>query len=205
MRTPSRRIVLGGVVVVALALVLACAALAAVRDALGRPPERGRAAAIAHGELLAYEVWDGVPHVLFRGSPFADGRMVFDHLRLDWISIDWPPAPAWQLSGSWYAVGSTDAPASLHVARCTGVTGEACDKATELFGQINAPSIVALEVRVGAAWRRYPVAPPGFAVRLDGFRGTPTDYRWLDANGRVVWSVGQDLPHVAELGRGPSP
>ncbi len=199
MRPPSRRLAVGSVVVVG--LVLVCVALAGVRDALGRPPERGRAAAITHGELLAYEVWDGVPHILFRGSPFAGGRIVFDHLIPGWISIDWPPTPAWQLSGFWYAVGPTDAPASLHVARCTGIMGEACDKATELFGQVNAPSIVALEVRVGAAWRRYPVAPPGVAVRLDGFRGTPTDYRWLDTNGRVVWSSGQSPSHVVK----PSP
>ena len=91
---------------------------------------------------------------------------------------------------------ATDAPASLGVARCTGLFGEGCDKETELFGQVNAPEIVALEVLAEDTWRRYPVSPPGFAVRLDGFRGRPRDYRWLDAGGRVVWTAAQDPSHV---------
>ncbi|MDP9363779.1 MAG: hypothetical protein M3Q10_06070 [Chloroflexota bacterium] len=182
----------------ALALVLlgavACDVGGAVLRELARPPSRQWVEENLSGEVLAYEVWDGTPHLVFwfGEDEGYDGKLYFDHLRRDLVSIDWPPTPRWQWTGSWYYVAATNAPASLGVARCTGVGGEACDKPTEVFGQVNAPEIVALEVEYGGAWRRFPVAAPGFAVRLDGYRGVPTAYRWLDRDGRAVWTSAQD-------------
>ncbi len=107
---------------------------------------------------------------------------------LDRLATD----PRWRVSGAWYSVAATDAPASLGVARCTGVFGEACDKPTEVFGQVNAPEIAALEVAYDGAWHSFPVAVPGFVVRLGGYHGVPTTYRWLDQYGGVVWTSEQD-------------
>uniref|UniRef100_A0A7C2ZYT2 Uncharacterized protein n=2 Tax=Thermorudis TaxID=1649508 RepID=A0A7C2ZYT2_9BACT len=81
-------------------------------------------------------------------------------------------------------------PASIGVARCTGVLGERCAKDTEVFGQINAPEIVALEVQCEGAWHRFPVSVQSDIVRPEGFTSVPTAYRWLDADGDVVWIQG---------------
>ena len=198
MNAPRRPAAIGCVLLVGLLVVIASAV---AQDELLRPPSRERAATALRGagDLIAYEVWDGVPHAVVRERPGRGGapRVIFDHMTADPISIAWPPVPAWQLTGAWYVVAATDAPASLGVARCTGIHGEACIKETELFGQVNAAEIVALEVLVEGAWRRYPVAPPGFAVRLDGFRGQPADDRWMDATGRVIWTATQDPSLVA--------
>ena len=178
-----------------LGLVVVCAGPAAGREALGQPPSRGRAEELfgrPPRAILAYKVWDGVPHILFQIEP--GGRLHCDYLRLDWVSIEWPPRPAWQWTGVWSMAAPTAAPASLHVARCTGIHGEECDKETELFGQINAPEIATLVVLVEGRWRRYPVAAPGYAVRLDGVRGAPTDDRWLDAAGQIVLTAREAPP-----------
>ncbi len=55
-----------------------------------------------------------------------------------------------------------------------------------IFGQVNAPGIVTLELEIDGTWRSYPISSPNYAVRLCGFDETPTGYRWLDAGGRVV-------------------
>ena len=139
-----------------LGLVAVCTGLVAGREALGQPPSRGRAEEL-FGQppraVLAYEVWNGVPHILFQIEP-AD-RLHFDHLRLDWASIAWPPRPAWQWTRAWCTAAPTAAPASLHVARCTGIHGVGCDKETELFGQINAPESATLEVLIEGRIGRY--------------------------------------------------
>lgn len=196
MPTPKGRITRRRLAAVCL---VACGVLvgvggATVANALGDVPSRRWVEDHLSGDVLAYEVWDGTPHLVFRfgDDESAAAKVYFDHLRRDPISIDWPPTPRWQWTGAWYYVAATDAPASLGVARCTGVMGEACDKPTEVFGQVNAPEIVALEVAYGGAWHRFPVAAPGFAVRLAGYRGVPSSYRWLDAAGRVVWTAAQD-------------
>jgi hypothetical protein len=169
-------------------ILVGCGALVAIGQVFSRLPDRDRADEIFGGPgrtIFAYEVWDGEAHILIRFAP--DQPLHFDHLLLDWISIEWPPVPAWQLTGMWYSADPTTAPASWYLAPCTGVFGELCDKDTELFGQINAPEIATLEVLAGGRRYRFPVAPPGFAVRLDGFRGRPESVRWLDAAGRTVW------------------
>jgi hypothetical protein len=149
---------------------------------LGRPPSRAWVEDNLYGDVLAYEVWDGVPHVLVRRD---DGELQFDHLILDRISIDWPPTPRWQYSGLWYTANDWRMSAVLRVAPCAGVLGEGCGKPVELFGTVASPAIVALEVLVDGAWRRFPIAAPGFVIRLDG-RSLPADHRWLDAAGNEV-------------------
>jgi hypothetical protein len=194
-RITGRRLVAAGLTAGGLLAVLVGATLAFFpNDA----PSRTWAAENLSGDVLAYEVWDRTPHLVFwHGNDAPDSKVYFDHLRRDPVSIDWPPTPRWQWTGNWYSIAATDAPASLGVARCTGIMGETCDKPTELFGQVNAPEIAALEAEYDGAWHHFPVAAPGFAVRLAGFHGVPSSYRWLDAAGGIVWTEGQASPRSA--------
>lgn len=151
-------------------------------------PTWGEATEIVFGhDLLAYEVWEGTPHVVFREGR----RVIFDQLKLDWISVGFPPTPRWQLTGDWYYVSETDALASVGVARCPGVRSGRCDRNMQVFGEITAPEIVVVEIQYDDAWHRYPVSYPGYLIRLDGFHGVPTAYRWLNPSGDVVWSQGR--------------
>jgi hypothetical protein len=121
---------------------------------------------------------------------FSDGRISYDlMIRGDWFWPTWPPAPQWQLMGLGYSIAASDAPATVGYAPCVGIEGERCRRPPELFGQINDPTIVAMEVLVGGSWRRFAVTRPGFAVRLDGTSGEPAGYRWLDGAGRTVWEL----------------
>ncbi len=104
----------------------------------------------------------------------------------DWFWPNWPPAPQWQLLGLGYSIAYSTIPATVGFAPCVGDSGERCGRSIELFGQINDARIVTMEVLVGDTWRRYEVAVPGFAVRLDGVTTVPSGYRWLDAQGRIV-------------------
>jgi hypothetical protein len=70
-------------------------------------------------------------------------------------------------------------------------------KARELAGNPYAALCfhwVAMEVQVGVEWRRFAVATPGFAVRVDGTTTAPAGYRWLDAEGRVVHELASASP-----------
>ena len=143
-------------------------------------------------DLLAYAVWDGVPRAVL-GRQF--GRVVYDEMIPgDWFWPNWPPRPQWQLKGLGYSISASTAPATVGFAPCVGIDGERCDRPPELFGQINDPNIVAMEVEIGAEWRRFAVSAPGFAVRLDGATSAPTGYRWLDAAGRIVWETASPSP-----------
>ncbi|MDQ3539257.1 MAG: hypothetical protein M3440_01085 [Chloroflexota bacterium] len=147
---------------------------------LGRPPQTQAA---AEGQLerpvMAFQMWDGTPYVVFE---FGDsGHVYFDRLRIDWISIEWPPTPRWQWTGFWSYIDTTTAPASAGLTVAAG--------GSVVFGQVNTPEIVTLELEIDGAWRSYPVSGPGYAVRLSGYDETPTGYRWLDAGGRVILSV----------------
>jgi hypothetical protein len=97
-----------------------------------------------------------------------------------------------------YSIGISNAPATAGYAPCLGIVGERCAQTPELFGQINDPAIVALKVSVDRSWRRFAVAAPGFAVRLDGATcaptSAPTGYPWLDAEGRTVWETKSHVP-----------
>lgn len=147
---------------------------------LGRPPQTQAAAEDQLDRpVMAFASWDGTPYVVFK---FGDSRHVyFDRLRIDWISIDWPPTPRWQWTGFWSYIDTTTAPASA------GLT-TAADR-NVVFGQVNAPEIVAMELEIDGVWRSYPVSAPGYAVGLSGFDEVPTGYRWVDSGGRVVFSA----------------
>lgn len=147
---------------------------------LGRPPQ---SQAAAEGQLerpvMAFASWDGTPYAVFEDF----GYVYFDRLRIDWISIEWPPTPRWQFTGSWSYIDTTTAPASA------GLT-TAADR-NVVFGQVNAPEIVTLELEIDGVWRSYHVSVPGYAVGLSGLDEVPTGYRWLDAEGRAILSVGE--------------
>ena len=154
-------------------------ALTLLIDWLGGPPQT-QAAAEDHLErpVMAFAFWDGTPYVVFE---FGDsGHVYFDRLRIDWMSIEWPPTPRWQWTGWWSYIEATTAPASAGLTAAAG---------NVVFGQVNAPEIVALEMKVDGAWRSYPISAPGYAVRLSKFDETPTGYHWLDAEGRVVFAA----------------
>jgi len=169
-----------------LLILLTLGVVAVVWHSFETPPSQEWVEQNLSGEQLAYHVWDEVPHVLFQ----LDDRVYFDHLKLDRISISLPPVPRWQMTGNWYYIDITDESASFSVARCTGALTESCPgHDTEVFGQINDREITALEMLFDGTWHRYPVAAPGYAIRLEGFQGTPSDYRWLDVAGRVVRSA----------------
>jgi hypothetical protein len=150
-------------------------------------------------ELIAYEVIDGVPYVVFSRS-----KVTIDRLKRDWIAKRFPPAPAWQLTGNWYGINRTRDPASVGVSRCTGgesgsfaaaqleaeIPFDGCSGTTQVFGEVTDAAIVSLEIRYEGAWRRYPVSMPGYVVSLAPFGGVPDGYRWLNRSGEVVWESG---------------
>lgn len=146
---------------------------------LDRPPSEKAVADLVHGQLFAYVVWDDTPYVVFQRE--GGSRLVLDRLRLDWISIEFPPAPAWQLAGDAESIELTSSPASIGVGRrgCCSLT---------LFGQITTPDIRTLEVEYQGQRRSFSVSAPGFLVQLDGFENVPTHYRWLSSEGVAVWS-----------------
>jgi len=165
------------------AFIAIIAALVFLIGWLGRPPQT-QAAAEDHLErpVMAFQLWDGTPYVVFR----LDDHVYFDRLRVDWMSIEWPPTPRWQWTGSWASIDTTADPASAGLATSTA--------GNVVFGQVNAPEIVTLELEIDGAWRSYPVSGPGYAVRLSGFDERPTGYRWLNEAGRMVWTVDAPLP-----------
>lgn len=141
-------------------------------------------------ETIAYEIQGGTPHILIRefsgGDASVPRRIIFDHLKLDWISIEWPPKPAWQLSGGWTTFAPTQDPAAVRASLNTGWKGHS---SMELFGEIIDPAIVAMEVAYESKWHRFEVAAPGFIIWIDGYSGLPDGYRWLDQSGDIIWEV----------------
>ncbi|MGH2615995.1 MAG: hypothetical protein ACRDJC_12200 [Thermomicrobiales bacterium] len=169
------------------------AALVGFIERQGEPPPAAWVRDKLWGDdLLAYAVWDGVPRAVL---VVADDRVAYDlMIPGDWFWPNWPPRPQWQLMGLGYSIAVSGAPATVGHAPCLGIVGERCAQARELFGQINDPAIVAMEVLVGDEWRRFAVAAPGFAVRLDNAASAPAGYRWLDAAGRTVWETTTNAP-----------
>jgi hypothetical protein len=169
-----------------LAVIASGAGLNAFLERQGGPPTEEWARERLWGDdLLAYAVRDGVPRAVVR----FHNRVQYDlMIPGDWFWPNWPPAPQWQLAGIGYSIAYSIMPATVGFA-CLGVYGEECGRSIEIFGQINDGAIVAMEVLVGDTWRRYEVAVPGFAVRLDGVTTVPSGYRWLNAQGRIVHEI----------------
>lgn len=167
---------------------------------LTRPPSRSGVEGIwGDAEVLAYEVRGGTPHIVLRErrDPSVSGipnRIILDRLKLDRLSIGWPPVPEWQLSGGWETLSPTDDPASVGAAWGTGWSSH---DSMELFGEINSPMIIAMEVHYEGEWHRFDVSPPGYMLQLLFFHGRPDGYRWLDASGATVWEA-EDIQNSQE-------
>ena len=187
--------------IVTLALVIAVVYLLMQLGEWLTAPPRTQAEAEAHLDrsIIAYALWDDTPWIVFEFG----GKVHFDRLRIDLVSIDWPPGPRWQWTGNWWTIDSITDPASVALAstrhRSPVMSYDASsdgDRANDvypvIYGQVNAPEIAWLEVRSDGEWFRYPVSAPGFAIRLAADQPYPREYRWLDADGAVIWSVDRD-------------
>lgn len=170
--SPLRRIGCLGVVI---AMIVA---LVVVGGGLGAAPET-REDVEKHLDLpiLAYARLDDVAYIVFE----SDGKVYLDRLVLDWISIEWSPTPRWQWSGWWSYIDVTTAPASVAIGDPAGVP--------VLFGQINDPVIVTLDMEVDGEWQSYPVSGGGVTAPSPEADARPTRYRWLDARGTVIFDV----------------
>lgn len=164
---------LGAVIAVVLGLVLLVRTLGAA------PANQAEVEEHLERPILAYAPLDDTAYIVFE----LDGKVYLDQLVLDWISIEWPPTPRWQWSGMWSYIDVTTAPASAAFGDPAGTP--------VLFGQINDPAIVSLQVEVEAQRLSYPVSGAGFAVQLPGPDARPTRYRWFDAEGNVVHEVNE--------------
>lgn len=158
---------------------------------VGRPPSlpsRQWLEDELHGTVVAYETTPMGGFVAISGHD----RVVFDGLRADFWSVNnWPPFWRWQLMGLGHGAPVTTDPANVALASCPGYMGDGCGSPPWIFGKINDPAIVELEVERAGSTTRYPVTVPGFAVRLAPLDAVPkpTAYRWLAAAGRVVWQT----------------
>ena len=148
------------------------------RALFGVPDSKSDAEWHLERPLLAYDVWDGTPIVVFEID--KTGKIYIDQLILDPLSLRWPPVPRWQWTGEWRYINSTTDPAS--VAWAVGWWGEA------LYGQVNDPSIVSIQVNSDGVIASYPAAAPGFLIRLPNGSQKPVDYTFVDASGNVVWT-----------------
>lgn len=197
-RGVSRRTWLQRALSIALAMAVVVA-LAHVGERLTTPP-RTQTEAEAHLErsIIAYALWDDVPYIVFEYG----GTVHFDRLVLDLVSIDWPPTPRWQWTGMWATIDTTGDPASVGTGRTrppraanpAGPRRADGDVSYEpvIYGQVNSREIAWLDVLADGGWERYPVAYPGFLIRLAEGQSIPNQYRWLDTDGQVIWSVDRD-------------
>ncbi len=126
--------------------------------------------------ILAFAVWDGTTYVVFE---YGDA-IHFDHLILDPVSLAWPPLSRWQWSGQWSSLPASTDPASVAVSDFP--------IPRVLFGQVNEPTIVSMEIVVNSATQVFEVAAPGFMVRYEGPLPPSTEVQWYDADGNLVWT-----------------
>ena len=167
-------------VVIAVVLVAFVFVLLRLAASVAEPPRTQQEVETHLGrEVLFYTVWNDDPYVVVD----TGGKIRFDRLWLDWISIEWPPTPRWQWTGWWSSAPVTADPASATLSVYSTPLGNV------VFGQINADYIVEIEVVAGAKAYRYPVSSPGYAVRLPEDHDKVVECRFLDARGQVVWSV----------------
>lgn len=141
---------------------------------LVRPVEtQSRAEEQLERDLIAFQRWDGESWVV----ALWDDIVIMDRLVIDVISIEWPPTPRWQWTGNFQSMPPTTAAASLGSVRI--------NDEVVLWGQVNAPEIMTMEVQVGGTFAQYPVRAPGYIVRT-GSDTLPDRVRWLDANGTGI-------------------
>lgn len=169
-----------------------------VGERLTSPPRtQAEAEAQLDRQVIAYALWEDTPYVVFEFG----GSVHFDRLRIDLISIEWPPTPRWQWTGMWWTIHATNEPASVALAStgdpvphdpyryAAGSTpDDGAGDARVIFGQANDPAITELQIEIDGVWQSYPVAAPGFAVRLPTESSRPSTARWLNADGAVIWT-----------------
>lgn len=148
-----------------------------IRDLTQPPADAAEAANHLERDVIAYTLQDGTPYAV---AEFG-GKVRFDRMILDPISIEWPPTPRWQLSGNWTSIPIAADPASAGM----GFIGDT----RVIYGEITDPRIVSVDYFVDDEWHTTSVAAPGFIIRLDEEAGVPFGIRWLDADGDVVWSL----------------
>lgn len=140
----------------------------------------------SYTKVLDYEIWNGKPYMLFKTGESVH----FDRLLLDPMSFSLPPLPRWQWSGVWYTIPATNRKASVAIGYCTGERMKLPPQCQNLdvFGQVNDKKITALELKLqkNGTWEHYQVSYPGFVIRIPTVTSVPVDYRFLDAQGRVV-------------------
>jgi hypothetical protein len=127
-------------------------------------------------DVLAYTSEGSRPFVVF-----AFGNAVhFDALKLDWPSLEWAPKPRWQWSGHWTSIPLTTDPASA--------AASVLPQRGAVFGQLNDPAIVRVEILVNGSWQGEEVRGSGYLVWLTE-AGVPHEARFLSAAGKVIWHV----------------
>ncbi|MCC6236839.1 MAG: hypothetical protein IT299_04605 [Dehalococcoidia bacterium] len=156
------------------------------------PPSASEAAALVSpfGVLVAYDATGERPRVLVSTS----SGLRYDALRRGGRSGGLWFRASWQLTGGWYRMPATDAPASAGVLiTCATAPSDACSP-IEVVGEIKAADVVAIEIECGGAVSRVAVSAPGYIVRLERCDRVPDSIRWLDQRGGVVWSQEGAIP-----------
>lgn len=129
--------------------------------------------------FLAYEIRDDTPVVVFQ--MYECGEYVFiDRLQLDRMSMGVPFPPGWQWTGVWSSFESSSDPESIAFDRGLWETA--------LFGQVNDPAIVAVEVLAGSETTVDPVSMPGILIELNDDDAEPDAFRFLNTHGAVIWT-----------------
>lgn len=150
-----------------------------------RVPTDAEAAAIARpGLLIAYQTEDGHrPSLLV----VDDDLMLFEPLSLDRLELLAFDPPAWKADAIWEVGSTTGEAANAFVYGCVEVNLR-CPGKAYFGGQVNDPRIASVEVQIDRRWTEFTAHPPGYLWRLPSGK-VIGDIRWLDLEGRVVWSI----------------
>lgn len=177
MRTPQglRPLWLSG-----LAIVIIAGAFFTINyvDARSLPADRAAVESQLDRKVYGYITVDGTGWVATR---FVD-KVIFDHLILDPKPMGIPPEPRWQWSGDWTSMPVTDDSASARTASADGTR--------VVFGQINDPAIVSMEIETTGTDIAAEVTAPGYLVSLERAPGDVQQVRFLNETGDVVYEMG---------------
>ena len=134
-----------------------------------------------HKHALAYEVIDGTPLIL---APFG-GSVFLGTIHLERISMNIPPYPRWQWTGSWERVSDPQAMATVELSSAFGPR--------VLFGPLNDESISSLQiVREGEIIQEIPVEGPAYIISAEHVLLTDTVH-FLDVQSILL--VTRNLMH----------
>lgn len=143
---------------------------------LGSPPGRVELERHLEREVMAYEKVDGKPFIVFAYG----GKARLDSIKLDPISVEWPPFPRWQWTGYWDSLDLTEDPASAGISRQLG--------ARMIVGQVNDDRIESVSVVFkGEAVATSMVEGLGYVIEVPHSAGV--EVQFLDANDEIIWVV----------------